>query len=249
VSSGNADVKVSWAPPDDGGSPITSSTVTPYVSGAALAPHTFTSSTTSELVGGLSNGTSYTFTVTATNAVGSSSPSAPSAPVTPVASSLKVITGGGRPGRAQGGDQIIVTFSPAPSPSSLCGAWSATLSPDLDDPNVVVQGTQPSSGDDTVTVTDTADCSGGFHFGSIDLGQRGYFDGSASFGGSGGGCRPAKTTGCSTIHWDGQNTLTITMGTESSGQPTQTAPSAALYSPDPALGVSGTISSVRQENF
>jgi hypothetical protein len=249
VTSGNGDVTVSWSQPNDGGSPITSFTVTPYVGSAAQAPHTFTSSSTSQLVSGLTNGTSYTFTVTATNAVGSSSPSAHSLPVTPVASSLRIINGGGKPGRAQQGDQIIVTFSPAPSPRSLCAAWNATSYPDLADPNVVVQGTQPTSGDDTITVTDTADCNGGFHFGSIDLGQRDYFNSSASFGGSVGGCRIVKTTECSTIHWDGQNTLTITLGKEGNVQPIQTAPSVLVYTPDPALGLSATISSGRQENF
>jgi hypothetical protein len=114
---------------------------------------------------------------------------------------------------------------------------------------VVVQGTEPSSGDDTISVTDTGDCAGGFHFGSIDLGQRGYFNGNAAFGGSGGGCRSARTTGCSTIHWDGQNTLTITLGKESSVQPMQTRPSALVYTPDPTLGFSGTISSGSEENF
>jgi len=128
-----------------------------------------------------------------------------------------------------------VTFSPAPSPRSLCAAWNATSYPDLADPNVVVQGTQPTSGDDTITVTDTADCNGGFHFGSIDLGQRDYFNSSASFGGSVGGCRIVKTTECSTIHWDGQNTLTITLGKEGNVQPIQTAPSVLVYTPDPLL--------------
>jgi hypothetical protein len=249
AKSGNGDVTVSWSEAGDGGSPITSFTVTPYVGGAAQAPVPFTSSSTSELVSRLANGTSYTFTVTASNAVGSSSPSVPSAAVTPVASSLRIVNGGGKPGRAQGGDQIIVTFSPAPSPASFCSAWSASSSPDLDDPSVVVQGTEPSSGDDTISVTDTGDCAGGFHFGSIDLGQRGYFNGNAAFGGSGGGCRSARTTGCSTIHWDGQNTLTITLGKESSVQPMQTRPSALVYTPDPTLGFSGTISSGSEENF
>jgi hypothetical protein len=101
----------------------------------------------------------------------------------------------------------------------------------------------------SITVTDTADCGGGFHFGTIDLGQRGYFNNNAEFGGPGAGCRKKNTTGCSTIHWDGQNTLTITLGNESSTQPLQTNPSTAVFTPDPALGLSGTISSDEEENF
>ena len=249
VKSGDGNVTVSWSLPNDGGSPITAFIVTPYIGGDAQTPDTFTSSTTSEVVSGLTNGTAYTFTVTATNAVGSSAPSLPSPAVTPVATSLTIANGAGKAGRAQGGDQIVVTFSPAPAPSALCAAWTDTAYPDLVDPDVVVQGTEPTSGDDTITVTDTTDCNGGFHFGSIDLGQRGYFSGSATFGGDVTGCKNGKTTGCSTIHWDGHNTLTITLGKESSVQPVQTAESVAVYTPDPALGLSGTISSAKEENF
>ena len=113
----------------------------------------------------------------------------------------------------------------------------------------MVQGTQPSSGDDTVTVTDSADCAGGFHFGTIDLGQRGYFNNTVTFGGSSAQCTSGTTTGCSTIQWNGNNTLTITLGIAGTGQPTQGTASIAVYTPDPTLGLSGTISSVKEENF
>ncbi len=249
VAPGNGQVAVSWTGPNDGGSAITSYTVTPYVGSAAQAPHVFASAATSEVVSGLTNGTTYTFTVTATNAEGSSTPSAPSSQVTPVAATLSIVNGDGKAGRPGAGDEIVVTFSPAPSPTSMCSAWTTTSFPDLADKSVLVQGTEPLSGDDTVTVTDAADCSGGFHFGTIDLGQRGYFNGSASFGGTVSGCRNGKTTGCSTIHWDGHNTLTITLGKASGGQPMQTAPSVAVYTADPALGLSEPIDSVDEENF
>jgi putative nucleotidyltransferase with HDIG domain len=249
VVAGSAQVTVSWSAPNDGGSPVTSYTVTPYVAGTPQTPSVFASTATSQVVGGLSNGTTYTFTVTATNSVGTSSLSSPSVPVTPIASSLEITNGGGAAGRPQKGDQIIVTFSPAPSASAFCSAWSASSSPDLSDSNMVVVGSMPSSGDDTITVTDSADCTGGFHFGSIDLGQSGYFNSNVTFGGNVMGCKNGKTTGCSTIHWDGQDTLTITLGRESSTQSTQTATSVAVYTPDPALGVSGTISSAKEENF
>jgi len=78
---------VSWsAPASDGGSAITGFTVT-------SAPGGMTCATTGALscaVGGLTNGTPYTFTVTATNTVGTGLPSAPSNSVTPEA-------GGGPP--------------------------------------------------------------------------------------------------------------------------------------------------------
>jgi hypothetical protein len=45
--------------------------------GVAQTPHTFSSSAKSQTVSGLIDGTSYTFTVLATNAVGSSAPASP----------------------------------------------------------------------------------------------------------------------------------------------------------------------------
>src|SRR5262249_27246966 len=76
-----ASATVTWTAPGTGGSPITSYTVTPYVGGTAQAPVSAT--TTSLSVTGLTNGTAYTFTVAATNAVGTGPASAPSAPGTP----------------------------------------------------------------------------------------------------------------------------------------------------------------------
>jgi hypothetical protein len=76
---------VTWAAPSNGGSPITSYTVTPYI-GSVAQPVTVVSGSpapTSANVTGLTNGTTYTFTVTATNAVGSSPASALSNAVTP----------------------------------------------------------------------------------------------------------------------------------------------------------------------
>jgi hypothetical protein len=78
---------VSWTAPSNGGSAITSYTVTPFIGPAAQAPTTVTGSppATSTTVSGLTNGTTYTFTVTATNAIGTGPVSAPSNAVTPTA--------------------------------------------------------------------------------------------------------------------------------------------------------------------
>ncbi len=249
VIPGDGDVVVSWSTPSDGGSPITSYVVTSYVGGAIDDSESFASSATSADVVGLTNGSPYDFTVAATNAVGIGPPSGLSPEVTPLAPSLSIVNGGTAAGRAQPGDQIIVTFSPAPSPEVFCSTWSTSSSPDLVGSNVVVEGIQPSSGDDTVSVTDSADCNGGFQFGTIDLGQRGYFSGNATFGGSVTGCNATKTVGCSVIRWDGRNTLTITLGKASIGQPTRAAPSVAVYIPAPTLDVADTISSAKEEHF
>ena len=91
--------------PSDGGSPITSYTVTPFIGATAQTPTTVTGTppATSTTVSGLTNGTAYTFTVTATNAVGTGPASAASNPVTPAAiscSGVHDLAGVGDPRRA-----------------------------------------------------------------------------------------------------------------------------------------------------
>ena len=79
VIPGDHQVSVSFAAPaSDGGSPITSYTVTSSPGGL-----TATCPGSPCVITGLTNGTPYTFTVTATNGVGTSAPSVPSNTVTP----------------------------------------------------------------------------------------------------------------------------------------------------------------------
>src|SRR5205807_1011689 len=76
ATAGNASANVAWlAPLSTGGSPITSYTVTSSPPGVVAS---VPASVTSTAVSGLTNGTTYTFTVTAANAQGSSPASAPS---------------------------------------------------------------------------------------------------------------------------------------------------------------------------
>ena len=81
VSVGNGQAVVTFSPPvNEGGQPITQYTVTSHPGGVSV------SGAASPLtVGGLVNGTPYTFTVVATNAVGTSASSAPSSVVVPMA--------------------------------------------------------------------------------------------------------------------------------------------------------------------
>ncbi len=90
ATAGNGSATVTWAAPANGGSPITSYAVTPYIGSTAQPKTTVTGSppATRTTISGLANGTGYTFTVAATNAVGTGGASSPSNAVTPSAGSI-----------------------------------------------------------------------------------------------------------------------------------------------------------------
>jgi hypothetical protein len=67
---------VSWkAPTNNGGSAITGYAVTPYVGTVAQPVRAFASTAVSEIITGLTTGTTYTFKVAAINAIGTGPPS------------------------------------------------------------------------------------------------------------------------------------------------------------------------------
>jgi uncharacterized repeat protein (TIGR01451 family) len=126
ATAGNAQATITFtAPTSNGGSPITSYT-------ARSSPGSITASGPASplTVGGLANGTAYTFTVTATNAAGTGPASGPSNVVTPasVPGAPTNVAANPRDGRA------IVAFSPPASNGGLpitfytasCGAFSTT---------------------------------------------------------------------------------------------------------------------------
>jgi hypothetical protein len=93
ATAGNASATVSWAAPsNNGGSVITSYTITPIilVNGLPQTPTTVSSAlpALTVVISGLTNGTAYAFTVAATNAIGTGPVSAQSNSVTPSASNL-----------------------------------------------------------------------------------------------------------------------------------------------------------------
>jgi trimeric autotransporter adhesin len=125
ATAGNAQASVSFtAPATDGGSPITSYTVT-------SSPGSKTGSGTASpiTVTGLTNGTAYSFTVTATNAVGTSSASRASNSVTPVSP----LTAPGAPTSATataGNAQAAVSFTaPASNGGSAITSYTVTSNP------------------------------------------------------------------------------------------------------------------------
>ncbi|WP_426572129.1 CocE/NonD family hydrolase [Aquihabitans sp. McL0605] len=80
---GDSSAVVAWSAPSvDGGVSISGYVVTPYIGATAQSPRPFSGTATTQTVTGLANGTSYTFTVAATNSVGTGTPSSPTAVIT-----------------------------------------------------------------------------------------------------------------------------------------------------------------------
>jgi lysophospholipase L1-like esterase len=81
---GAGEVTVTWEPPPfDGGTPVTGYVVTPFRGGTPLEPVTVDEKTTRVVVSGLAPGQAYTFTVAATNLVGTGPASPATDPVIP----------------------------------------------------------------------------------------------------------------------------------------------------------------------
>ncbi len=137
VSDLNSLSVVSWtAPASDGGSPITGYTVTSSP-GALVCTSTTTTSCT---VNGLTNGTTYTFTVTATNALGTGPASSPSSPIVPAAT----------PGvptsvtaTSYANSQSVVSWT-APASTGGSPITSYTVTPNIGQPCVTSNGSTTS---------------------------------------------------------------------------------------------------------
>jgi len=85
ATAGITSATVTWVAPATNGSAITSYVITPYLAGVAQSTRSFDTTATSRTLTGLTAGGSYTFTVSAVNAYGTSPPSAASAAVVPYA--------------------------------------------------------------------------------------------------------------------------------------------------------------------
>jgi len=170
ASAGDGSATVSWAPPtSDGGLPVTSYTVTPTpgcstcgglgVSSAGVGqPATVTEVT------GLTNGTQYTFTVTATNSAGPGPPSGASNPVTPSGTPALSVspTAVAFPPTAVGGnavEQQVTVTDPGPGPLTISAVsvigGSGAFSVDDSTSTCAAGGELTSGGSCTVDLTFT----------------------------------------------------------------------------------------------
>ncbi len=132
---GNGSAAVSWIAPSANGSPITGYTVTATdTTNPGNGGQTATSATSSATVTGLSNGDSYTFSVTATNGQGTGDPSDPSAPVllaTAPDSPTEVLAA---PDAADDPGTLSVYFYPGFDEGSAITGYTVTIT-DLSNPS------------------------------------------------------------------------------------------------------------------
>jgi hypothetical protein len=111
-----ASATISWTPPGNGGSPITSYTITPFIGTTAQPTRTAAGSAVSATVTGLTNDATYTFTLAATNAQGTGPVSLATNPVTPHATAPACpcsIFGSGAPATVDSGDAASVVLGVA----------------------------------------------------------------------------------------------------------------------------------------
>ncbi len=122
---GNASATVGWAAPPTGGSPITAYIVTSSGGQSTTVP----GNARSALVGGLTNGVGYTFTVVARNAIGDGPPGSTSTPVTPSSSVTPIVFSSNRPG--SDGQDIYVMNSDGSGVVRIVGRAGPDLLPAL----------------------------------------------------------------------------------------------------------------------
>ncbi|MBT2514691.1 hypothetical protein J7E82_14470 [Arthrobacter sp. ISL-30] len=130
-------------------------------------------------------------------------------------------------GKIERGDFVTLTFSEALSANSICSAWTDNTTPQTQNGNGQV--TVSISSTNVLTVTSTG-CPA-LRVGNLALGASYYSSGPLTYKGNG-------SNGASALHWNpGARTLTITLGSQSTGSASTTVQSAASASYTPQAGL------------
>lgn len=178
----------------------------------------------------------FAITVTVTDVTGATTSLTTNLVIPPVPTALTIKDSNGNTnGKVEKGDKIVVTFSEALRVNSICSSWSG-------DTNAQTLGVVNGVG---VTVTFVAGTGGAndqltmmstgcptFNFGTLNLGSRGYVNGTVTFGGN-----TNPTT--STVNWNpGAGTLTVVLGTQggAGSVPNKAVPSSvATFTPSGSM--------------
>jgi titin len=126
ASPANAGATVSWTAGLANGSPIMSYVVTPYIAGVAQTPQTFNTTATTDTLSGLSNGTTYTFTVAGVNTIGEGPQSAATtavtagAPSAPIGNTFNMVEQSGNP-------YAVISWTAPPDNGSPITAYVITV--------------------------------------------------------------------------------------------------------------------------
>ena len=154
AAAGSGSATVRWsaptAPTED---PITSYTVTPRRDGTAETARVYADIATSQQLTGLRNGSSYTFTVAASNGSGTGAPSAASSPVTPQAIALtsRSDPAGTTPSSAV--PLVVSVLDPAGNQVVISRGGAAAAVPDLAQTTTTANLTAPASSNQVATAT------------------------------------------------------------------------------------------------
>ncbi len=117
ASAGNQQATVTWTAPSDNGSAITGYTITPYIGTQAQTPSSAGATATSATISALTNGTTYTFSVAATNGVGTG-PASSSGAVTPAGPPFAPGSVSASPGNTQA---TVTWVAPGANGSAITG--------------------------------------------------------------------------------------------------------------------------------
>jgi hypothetical protein len=127
VTGEDSAIEVTWVPPDTGVADLTGYTITELVDGLAVSTTSEPATATEATVTGLTNGTQYTFTIAAVNAMGAGASSPPSVPVAPLPATAPM-TPANVVAVPQNG-QIQVGWAAPPDGGSPITGYTVTVSP------------------------------------------------------------------------------------------------------------------------